>query len=545
MLACIGRGGGGAGTARGFGGGVMPITISPFYAEWQFYLYLVATFGFFAVGGVLGLKYFEQVAKTAKLLDPEDELQRFVRDQLAQIVVLLSFLVLIWIASGAFYFSYLFYVLGIGIGLILVRRALLTAFGLETQDMKRRRATMAKLGGSTLGAGVAVVMLFGVSIFVLAYLLYKVISLRYAPIPAEQARLEMLLWVFGSQALFGVLTFLPLYGFTMLRPALDPYVRFDLFLLSLFGIGGLVIALSMPYLLFEPSVRAAARLLPGDIDSIYWVAGGFFVIFGSCFMLGTFAHNAQRQELLEKADIWLTELEDAQRPGPKSDFRLERSANAVLESPRMIGELIGDDIYLAAFWLWRYPQLREGMKAFTTEAPAVEEESFAETAPQSRREPPPLPVVEEKDDPSAPSPLSGKLTFPAILDGPASPHVDADSITRRFRKEVQRALGFLWGERGAIYEAQARANAERFAADEGALARWNPRVRLLIGYTELMRVLNQRERVLEIVQDLKRDIEQLRGERNRMLLSGLTMSTLGGGAVTVIVQIIKFFSLGG
>jgi hypothetical protein len=523
----------------------MPITTSPFYAEWQFYLYVVATIGAIGLGGVLGPKYFEQAAKAARLLDAEDELQRLVRDQLAQIVVLLSFLVLIWIASGVFYFSYLFYVLGIGIALVLVRRGLLTAFGLETQDMKRRRATMSKLGGSPVGAGVTAIMLFGVSIFVMGYLLFKVISLRYAAIPAEQARLEMLLWVFGGQALFGVLTFLPLYGFTMLRPALDPYVRFDMFLLSLFGIGGLVIALSMPYLLFEPGVRAAARLLPGDIDSIYWVAGAFFFIFGSCFLIGTLAHNAQRHELLEKADAWLTELEDAQRPGAKSDFRMERSANAVLESPRMIGELIGDDIYLAAFWLWRYPELREGMKAFTAGPAPLEEEGLAETASAAPRRPPPLPAVEQRgDDVSVPSPAAGRLSFPAI-GGPASPHVDADSITRRFRKEVQRALGFLWGERGAVYEAQAHANAERFSADEGALARWNPRVRLLIGYTELMRVLNQRERVLEIVEDLKRDIEQLRGERNRMLVSGVTMSTLGGGAITLAVQIIKFFSLGG
>ena len=69
-------------------------------------------------------------------------------------------------------------------------------------------------------------------------------------------------------------------------------------------------------------------------------------------------------------------------------------------------------------------------------------------------------------------------------------------------------------------------------------------MRLLIGYTELMRVLNQRERVLEIVEDLKTNIEELRGERNHVLARGLTLSTLGGGAVTIVVQLIKAFALG-
>lgn len=513
-------------------------TYSPF-AEWQFYLYIVASVVLFAVWGVLGQKVFDHMATAAKLLDAEGELEQFMRSQFFQIAGLLSFLLLIWIASGVFYFSYLFYVLGIGVALLVVRRALMTVLGLETLDMKRRIATMHKLGGSVIGAGLSLIMMFGLGFFVTTYLIYKVISLRYSPVPAEQARLEMLLWVFGGQALYGLLLFLPLYGFTMLRPALDPFVRVHLFLLSLFAVGGLVIALSLPYALFAPEVRAKVLLLPGDINSIYWIAGGFFALFGSCFLIGTFAHSAQRRELLEKADIWLSELEDAQRPGPKSEFRMERSVNSALETPRMIGELIRDDIYLAAFWLWRYPELRDGMKAFAHEATSLTRAVAADDAP------PPALLTQEPRSPSLPvSAPAGPLGLPALSDERSSPHLDTEAVTRRFGVEVQRSLGFLWGDKSGFYDAQVKQHAERFSADVGALARWNPRVRLLIGYTELMRVLNQRERVLEIVEDLKTNIEELRGERNHVLARGLTLSTLGGGAVTIVVQLIKAFALG-
>ena len=127
-------------------------TYSPF-AEWQFYLYIVASVVLFAVWVFVGQKVFDHMATAAKLLDAEGELEQFMRSQFFQIAVLLSFLLLIWIASGVSYFSYLFYVLGIGVALLVVRRALMTVLGLETLDMKRRIATMHKLGGSVIGAG--------------------------------------------------------------------------------------------------------------------------------------------------------------------------------------------------------------------------------------------------------------------------------------------------------------------------------------------------------------------------------------------------------
>jgi hypothetical protein len=367
--------------------------------------------------------------------------------------------------------------------------------------------------------------------------------LRYSAVPADQARLEMLLWVFGGQSLFGVFVAFPTFALTMLRPALDPYVRVQLFLDSLFAIGSLVIALCLPYLLFDSSIRGAVRLLPGDIDSIYWLIGVLCALFTVFFMIGDFAYNAQRKELLKKSDRWLHELETAQLLDVKSDFRRERSINARLEAPRMIAELISDDVYLAGFWVWRYEKARQGLEAFADRVIAAKPLDITDGS----AEPLDDEVREQKSNQIAIADQrpNGSLTWwrTLIPGGKIRSAERPIEITERFRLEVKRSMGFLFGGKSLIYTGVAQTFGKLFSDNQMALARWNPRLLFLIGYTELMFVPEQRERVLEIIEDLKTNIVFLRSEPNRALRGALTLSFSSSALLTSIVELVKILAL--
>jgi hypothetical protein len=303
-----------------------------------------------------------------------------------------------------------------------------------------------------------------------------------------------------------------------------------------------VIALCLPYLLFDSSIRGAVRLLPGDIDSIYWLIGVLSALFIVFFMIGDFAYNAQRKELLKKADRWLHELETAQRLDVKSDFRRERSINARLEAPRMIAELISDDVYLAAFWVWRYEKARQGLEAFASDTVVA-----AKPLGITDRSPEPLDdeVREQKSNQIAIAnqPPNGSLTWwrTLIPGGKIRSAERPIDITERFRLEVKRSMGFLFGGKSQIYIGVAQTLGKLFSDNQMALARWNPRLLFLVGYTELMFVPEQRERVLEIIEDLKTNIAFLRSEPNRALRGALTLSFSSSALLTSIVDSSKFW----
>lgn len=532
---------------------VETLTTLAFYADWRFWAYITVCL----ILGICFVKFtfYIQNNQTTSLSADDKSLTETPTWRIYSFLFGILFAALLLFASGRLLINYLVLLGVIAAVVALAKKILQRLTGLDTPDAIRRVRVMKSIDllQTSMWSTIAGIMLI-LSTPMLVYVFYKVIRLRYSGLAADDAVLYQVIWLFIVPGIYVFIVTSILMSLLSVRATTDPYVRLDAFAFSLISGCYLAATLTLPYAEFDHALIAKLTYLPLNISYLYWGAGLALAVSFVPYLLGVIGYETQRRELMNESAAWLEDFKIAVEGGSKSRFSHVKALDATLAIPRLIGDIVTNDAFIAAYWIDKYNPIAHRISAIEKNTATVRKFKEQEIlAPRTKSAAANLSLeqhaqqatsIEYKQNNSQESQNSRAATLAVEFPMPSALFVgviDDQTLRYRLQDEVIRSLGIVCDE---SYEQKLKLikNTKRenfFHADHANLRKWNYRIRLVDAYTELMSVGNDRDRAREIMERLREETDQRQSRFLAAVRPGIALGTIGSGIMALLIEVIK------
>lgn len=388
------------------------------------------------------------------------------------------------------------------------------ALGTSTPDAKYRDREMSKVSLPMIRALPLIL-----ASLLMTFLIALAIVQNFFAADTPAADIRQLVRFFLRPVLLIYSVLLVTGSIVMLRPAIDRVVRVSTFRtllltpITTIAIYGGILLQFPPEAIEQYNLRPIWPYLLLPVNGIQLTVLGclLLVVPILVFFLGSISYNTHRAEVLDRIDHFCDRMTYAIDSKPETNFGRTLSYDALIMTPRLLGEMLEQDDYLLHYWYECDPEYAMQV------AEQIELEQPGEAAPP--------PAEDEDNDENLPAiPEAAPATAPGDL---FSYHARSDpkTLLLRMNTELRNALRFLPSKIKRLEAMSRNAGSKKlFNEKQHSIRQWSYRATFAEGLTEIMRDPFNTKAVEETIELFRSEIE-LRRKQNHNTIQQVTVTS--------------------